>query len=84
MGIVKIREKFQVTIPEDVRAKVPCHVGEYVDVEVENSKIVIHPMVLEEKYSEVEVNALEKMFKDPQNRGKVMSAKEFKKYQETL
>ena len=84
MGIVKIREKFQVTIPEDVRAKVPCNVGEYVDVEVENSKIVIHLMVLEEKYSEGEVNALEKMFKDPKNRGKAMSAKEFKKYQETL
>lgn len=42
---VKVREKFQVTIPEDVRAKVPLQVGERVEVVVEEGKIVIRPII---------------------------------------
>lgn len=42
---VKIREKYQVTIPEDVRGKVPLEVGERVEVDVKNGLIVIRPMI---------------------------------------
>jgi len=83
MGIVKIREKYQVTIPEDVREKVACEVGEYVSVETEGSRIILKPLVVEEKFSSEEISTLEKILKK-QGRGKIMNAEEFKKDLETL
>lgn len=42
---VKVREKYQVTIPEDVREKVPLKVGERVEVDVREGEIVIRPVL---------------------------------------
>jgi AbrB family looped-hinge helix DNA binding protein len=42
---VKVREKYQVTIPEDVRAKVPLNVGERVEVVAQGAEIVIRPII---------------------------------------
>ncbi|WP_447974931.1 AbrB/MazE/SpoVT family DNA-binding domain-containing protein [Nitrospira sp. Kam-Ns4a] len=42
---VKVRDKYQVTIPEEVRAKIPLTIGERVEVEAEGGKIVIRPML---------------------------------------
>lgn len=42
---VKVREKFQVTIPEDVREKVPLSVGERVEIVARQGEIVIRPVV---------------------------------------
>lgn len=42
---VKIREKYQVTIPEDIRTEIPLKVGERVQVFVRNGEIVIRPVV---------------------------------------
>ncbi len=42
---VKVREKYQVTIPEDVRNKIPLEVGERVEVDVQNGTIVIRPII---------------------------------------
>lgn len=42
---VKVREKYQVTIPEDVRDKIPLKVGERVQVVARGDEIVIRPVV---------------------------------------
>ena len=42
---VKIREKYQVTIPEEVRGKIPLKVGERVEVPARGTEIVIRPIV---------------------------------------
>jgi AbrB family looped-hinge helix DNA binding protein len=42
---VKVREKYQVTIPEDVREKIPLKVGERVEVDVREGEIVIRPIL---------------------------------------
>ncbi len=42
---VKVREKFQVTIPEDVREKIPLNVGERVEIVARGEEIVIRPVV---------------------------------------
>jgi AbrB family looped-hinge helix DNA binding protein len=42
---VKVREKYQVTIPEDVRGKIPLKVGERVEVTARNNEIVIRPIL---------------------------------------
>jgi antitoxin MazE len=46
MGVtVKVREKYQVTIPEQVRKKIPLKVGERVEVIAGEYEIVIRPVV---------------------------------------
>jgi antitoxin MazE len=46
MGVtVKVREKYQITIPEDVRAKIPLQVGERVEVVAQGGDIVIRPII---------------------------------------
>jgi AbrB family looped-hinge helix DNA binding protein len=42
---VKVREKYQVTIPEEVRAEIPLNVGERVEVVAEEGRIVIRPII---------------------------------------
>ncbi|MBS3920554.1 MAG: AbrB/MazE/SpoVT family DNA-binding domain-containing protein [Deltaproteobacteria bacterium] len=42
---VKVREKYQVTIPEDVRDKIPLKIGERVEVDVREGEIVIRPVL---------------------------------------
>jgi len=42
---VKVREKYQVTIPEDVRGKIPLKVGERVEVVARGGEIIIRPIV---------------------------------------
>jgi AbrB family looped-hinge helix DNA binding protein len=42
---VKVREKYQVTIPEEVRGKIPLKVGERVEVTARGSEIVIRPII---------------------------------------
>ncbi len=42
---VKVREKYQVTIPEDVREKIPLKVGERVEVVARENEIVIRPII---------------------------------------
>jgi AbrB family looped-hinge helix DNA binding protein len=42
---VKVREKYQVTIPEDVRGKIPLKVGERVEVTTRGNEIIIRPIV---------------------------------------
>ncbi len=45
MGTVKIREKYQITIPEDVRKKIPLSVGERVEVIARENEILIRPII---------------------------------------
>jgi len=42
---VKVRDKYQVTIPEEVRGKIPLKVGERVEVTARDNEIVIRPIV---------------------------------------
>lgn len=42
---VKVREKYQVTIPEDVRKKVPLKIGDRVEVVPRGNEIVIRPII---------------------------------------
>jgi AbrB family looped-hinge helix DNA binding protein len=42
---VKVRDKYQVTIPEEVRGKIPLKVGERVEVIARGKEIVIRPII---------------------------------------
>jgi len=42
---VKVRQKYQITIPEDVRKKIPLDIGERVEVIARGKEILIRPVV---------------------------------------
>ena len=42
---VKVRGKYQVTIPEDIRSHVPLRVGERVEVIARDGEIIIRPVI---------------------------------------
>jgi len=42
---VKIREKYQITIPEEVREKIPLEIGERVEVDVKGGQIIVRPVM---------------------------------------
>ncbi len=44
MELIKVRRNYQVTIPQDLRKKLKLSVGDYVEADVENGKIVIRPV----------------------------------------
>ncbi|MEW6482410.1 MAG: AbrB/MazE/SpoVT family DNA-binding domain-containing protein [bacterium] len=80
MALVKVREKYQITIPQEVRMEVPIDKGEYVNVYVENNHIAIKPVVIEDRFSEEEISLLEKAFQRPENKGKIMDSSSFKEH----
>ncbi len=46
MSIVTVKNKFQVVIPQDVRAQVGLNVGDLLEARAEGGKIVLKPKVL--------------------------------------
>ena len=43
MSLVKVREKYQVTLPAEVRRKIGLAVGDLLEIEVEGEKITLTP-----------------------------------------
>jgi AbrB family looped-hinge helix DNA binding protein len=46
MSLVKVRQRGQVTLPQDVRDELQIEEGNYLEASVENSTIVLKPKVL--------------------------------------
>ena len=46
MSLVKVRQKGQVTLPQDVRDQLQLEEGNYLEASVENYTIVLKPMVM--------------------------------------
>jgi len=49
MALVRVKGKYQVTIPKEVRRKLGLRVGDYLEVEVQGSAIVLKPKALLDK-----------------------------------
>ena len=74
---VKIRTKFQVTIPTDVRKKIPLKVGDRVEVIARGSEIVIRPVIEVPRdqawFWDSDWQELEKQATEDKNTGKTKS-----------
>jgi len=44
MELIKVRRNFQLTIPQSLRDKLKLAVGDYVQADIEDEKIVIRPV----------------------------------------
>jgi len=49
MSLVKVKEKYQVTIPSDIRDKLDLKVGDMLEVELENDQIILKPKIVVDK-----------------------------------
>jgi len=49
MSLVKIKEKYQVTIPSAIRDKLSLKVGDILEAELENDQIVLKPKMIIDK-----------------------------------
>jgi len=63
MALVRVKGKYQVTIPKEVRRKLGLRVGDYLEVEVQGSAILLKPKALLDKDETLEKlrTALEKL-----------------------
>jgi len=49
MSLVKIKEKYQVTIPSAIRDKLSLKVGDMLEADLENDQIVLKPKMIVDK-----------------------------------
>jgi len=49
MALVRVKRKYQVTIPKEVRRKLGLRVGDYLEVEVQGSAILLKPKAILDK-----------------------------------
>jgi len=49
MALVRVKGKYQVTIPKEVRRELGLRVGDYLEVEVQGSAILLKPKALLDK-----------------------------------
>lgn len=52
MALVKIKGKYQVTIPAKVREKIALEIGDLLDMAYENGKITLIPKRVVDRYGE--------------------------------
>lgn len=82
MPLVKIKPKYQVTIPYTVREQVPLDVGDMVEIEARHNIIIIKPKVIVDRTSKEEIEAAIaeglKDFEEGRVLGPFTSVKEFK------
>lgn len=49
MSLVKVKNKFQIVIPDDVRKKIRINVGDTLEVEERDGVLVLRPVVMVDK-----------------------------------
>lgn len=54
MPLVKVKEKYQVTIPTNIREKLALKVGDILEADIEKDKIVLKPQIVLDKSKAVE------------------------------
>lgn len=65
----------QVTIPKKFLRRIGFDLeSDYFDIELKDDTIVLKPVTIEPKYTKEELDKIERLFKDPKNKGKIYSS----------
>nr|BAL59585.1 hypothetical conserved protein [Candidatus Acetothermum autotrophicum] len=65
MSLIKVKEKYRVTLPAEIREKLPLKVGDLLEVSLDRNRIILKPCMAPER-----MQAVEKFFKVLTQRGK--------------
>ena len=85
MPLVQVREKAQITIPSRIRKALGIKQGDYLEVEVENNKMVFIPKVLIDKAETVTLSKRgEEMLKEALGDVEKGRVKKFKNVEELI
>jgi len=85
MPLVQVREKAQITLPSKVRKALGIKEGDYLEVEVEDNKIVLIPKILLDKAEAVTLSKKgEEMLKEALEDVKKGKVKKFKNVEELI
>lgn len=85
MPLVQVREKAQITLPSKIRKALGVTEGDYLEVEVENNKIVLIPKVLADKAKAVTLSKKdEEMLKEALEDVKKGRVKELKNIEKLI
>lgn len=49
MSLVKVKNKFQIVIPDDVRKKLNVHVGDTLEIQEKNGMLLVKPVIVVDK-----------------------------------
>jgi AbrB family looped-hinge helix DNA binding protein len=81
MPLVKVKERFQVTIPTDLRETIRLKVGDILEATIENEKIVLIPKVVVDKVAvDAKIQEGLKAVKEGKMTPAFSSMKEYQKY----
>jgi len=62
----------QITIPKEFLKRIGFDPNsDYFDIELKDGTIMLRPVTVEPKYTKEELEKIERLFKDPKNKGKV-------------
>lgn len=56
MELVKVRNKAQITLPARIRKALDINEGDYLEVGIQDSKVVLTPQVVIDKFESVELS----------------------------
>ena len=56
MELVKVRNKAQITLPAKIRKALDINEGDYLEVGIQDSKVVLTPQVVIDKFESVELS----------------------------
>ena len=75
MILSKVLSKYQITLPKEIVKTLKIQKGYMLNCRVENGSIVMTPVVVEEAYSQEDLDAFHRLYDDPENAGKTYSSK---------
>ena len=85
MSLVRVKNKYQIVIPEDVRKKLHIEVGDTLEIEEKGGVLVIKPvMVIDKSQAYFWTDEWQKGEKDAEKAKKEGEFKEFKKAKEAV
>lgn len=81
MTITKVKAKNQITIPKEIAKRLNLKVDELLCVEVEKNYIKLIPVEIEPRYTEEELNAIDRIVEKEKGKARlVRPGKEFSRY----
>lgn len=81
MTITKLKAKNQVTIPKEIAKRLNLKIDELFSVEVEKNYIKLIPVEIEPRYTDEELNAIDRIVEKEKGKAKLIRpGKEFSRY----